>query len=398
MKILAVLPRFPYPLEKGDKLRAYHQLRLLAQNNEIYLFCTTHSYPSQSDIHEVKQFCRDIHVVRLCRLGSCFRAVAYFVTGRSMQIGYWNASKARRNFVSYLRSVAPDVIYCQMIRTLSWVQSAECPKVLDFQDALSLNTNRRADRCNPLLKPIFRLEAKRIHSVELSALRQFDSLTIISQPDKEALANGTPLSQNIHIVTNGIDTDHFSPLTSNVSTDIVFCGNMQYEPNVTASRFLVEKVMPIVWKELPNAIVTLAGANPSLLVRRLQSDKVRVTGWVEDIRPCYASARIFVAPMMSGSGMQNKLLEAMSMGVPCITTSIANKPLGATIDNEILVGDTPEQLAKHIVTLLNDPSQRARLVAAATDFVHSHYSWHTSVNQLQSILTHAVENHNSPNL
>ena len=119
-------------------------------------------------------------------------------------------------------------------------------------------------------------------------------------------------------------------------------------------------------------------------------DRVTVTGFVDDIRECYASARIFAAPMQTGSGLQNKLLEAMAMGLPCVTTSIANDSLQATLDTEILVGDTAQEFATHIINLLRNDEQRNELAANGTVFVHKNYSWETAGEKLEEVLRGVV--------
>ena len=168
---------------------------------------------------------------------------------------------------------------------------------------------------------------------------------------------------------------------------------MQYKPNIDAARYLVGEVMPIVWRTHPQATVVLAGATPKASVRQLASDRVKVTGSVIDIRPCYAQSKVFVAPMRIGSGLQNKLLEAMSMGIPCVTTPLANDSLEAVDGNEVLIGRDAGQLAAAIVRLLDDEGLRNTLAANANRFVHQHFSWEAMGGQLEAVLRKAIENH-----
>ena len=172
--------------------------------------------------------------------------------------------------------------------------------------------------------------------------------------------------------------------------EVVFCGNMQYGPNIDASRYLVNEIMPLVWVSHPTARVVLAGATPSASVRSLACDRVRVNGSVRDIRPCYAASRIFVAPMRIGSGLQNKLLEAMAMGIPCVTTPVANNALDATVGKDVLVGNDANELAQCIVRLLDDDALRDRMSSEALTFVREKYSWHSMCKRLESVLANAV--------
>ena len=388
MKILVVLPRFPYPLEKGDKLRAYYQIKELSNHNEVYLFCVSHSKVLPEHIEQLRPFCRDIKVVHSPRLVNYKNVVRNYIYTKSLQIGYWDSLKARRSYKKFERQVMPDVLYSQMVRTMPLVSRSVVPKVMDFQDALSMNAERRMDTAHGFWRYVLHYEFKMLRSTEYNAFKIFDALTIISENDSDAIPHRK--NGDIHVVPNGVDFDFFKPLEREKRYDIVFCGNMHYEPNVRASRYLVERVMPLVWEEFPKAKLLLAGAYPKHKVSKLAGDRVTVSGYVDDIRESYASARIFAAPMQTGSGLQNKLLEAMAMGLPCVTTSIANDSLHAEEGEEVLVGNSAQEFAAHLIDLLRSEEKRDRLAAGGTAFVHRNYSWETAGEKLEEVLKQVV--------
>lgn len=396
MKILVALPRFPYPLEKGDKLRAYNQIKELSKNNEIYLFCVSHTKVLPEHVEQLRPYCQDICCVNSPKLANYKNIVRNYLHTKSLQIGYWDSRKARKAVKEFVRKVRPDVIYSQMVRTMPWISRLPYPKVMDYQDALSMNTERRMDQTRGLWHYILHFEFKMLRSTEYNAFKIFDALTIISEPDSDAIPR--PKNGEIHIIPNGVDFDFFdrtklpSPAGAAPKWDIVFCGNMGYEPNVHAAQYLVKEVMPLVWKEVPGTTVLLAGANPKHGVSNLASDKVSVSGYVADIRECYAASSIFVAPMLTGSGLQNKLLEAMAMQLPCVTTSIANDSLGARDGSEVLIGDNAEAFAAHIVSLLRDADKRASLAQSGRQYALDHFSWETSCQQLEAVLKSVVNN------
>lgn len=391
MKILVVLPRFPWPLDKGDKLRAYHQVVELSKRHEIYLFAVSHRRVEPEQVEALEPYCREIRVVHLNRLVCGLNILRNWFSSKSLQMGYWNTKRSKRACKAFARKVQPDVIYSQMVRTMPLVARLPFRKVMDFQDALSMNTERRMEQSRGLWHYLLHFEFKMLRSSEYKAFSVFDALTIISEVDSEAI----PHKKNgeIHIVPNGVDFDYFNTnaLTrSDVNAfSLCFCGNMAYAPNVDAARYLVNEVMPLVWSRIPSATLLLAGADPKPSVRALASKLVTVSGRLDDIREAYASSQIFVAPMRLGSGLQNKLLEAMAMRVPCVTTSIANTPLGAVDGQEILVGDTPEALADALVRLLESQELRDSIAAAGNRFVTTHYSWSSAVEPLEKLL-HAV--------
>ncbi len=393
MKILVILPRFPFPLEKGDKLRAYNQIRVLAKHNDIYLFCLSHNNVDEQSLDEMRQYCKEICIARISKFGGALRVVRNLFGVRSLQIGYWDSRKAQKLCRSFEERVNPDVIYAQMIRTLKYAAHSPRPKVLDFQDALSMNLERRMVNYRGLRYFALHYEFKMLRSAEYNATGIFDALTIISEPDSAAIPQRKDTA--IHIVPNGVDFEYFHPMPTVKECDVVFCGNMQYKPNVDASRYLVNNIMPIVWKRYPQARVMLAGATPKASVRQLAGPLVTVTGSVEDIRPCYAKSKIFIAPMRLGSGLQNKLLEAMAMGIPCVTTSIANDSLHASDRHEVLIGNDAQQLADCIIQLLDNPDLGKQLVENASVFVRQNFSWEASGLQLESILLSAIEHHDN---
>ena len=387
MRILVLLPRFPYPLDKGDKLRAYHQIAELSKRHEVYLFALSHTKVNHDDYDHLHKYYTAIDYVQIHWWESAWGIIKAIFAGQPLQLGYWNSTQARHAYNQWEKQVQPDVVYCQMVRTIPTVKDSSCRKVLDFQDALSLNTRRRMERSHGLWRLILRYEYKALQRTEQQALSFFSQTTIISATDRNAI------SPSVNIVPNGVDTNYFSTKQSTPSKKhtIVFTGNMSYAPNVDAARWLVKEIMPLVWKQCPYGVnVLIAGADPKPAVKALAGPKVTVSGRLDDIREAYASAKIFVAPMRIGSGMQNKLLEAMSMGLPCVTTTLAATPLGATNWEHLLVGDNAEELADLIVKLgieeLHDT-----IAEGGNRFVKENYSWPAAVQPLENILNAQLE-------
>ena len=391
MKILVVLPRFPYPLEKGDKLRAYHQIVQLAKRHEVYLFAISHTAVSPEQRAALEPYCKEICIVNPPRWVSYKNVLRNYFCTKSLQLGYWDSKRARRACKAFIAQVDPDVIYNQMVRTMPLVARVDCPKVMDFQDALSLNTERRMEQSKGLWRHILHFEFKMLRSAEYKAMRIFDRLTIISEADRDAIPHS--MSDSIRVVPNGVDLDYFSRATTEGNVDLVFCGNMQYEPNIDAAEYLVKEVMPLVWEHRPETTLTLAGATPKKSVLALASDRVNVTGTVDDIRPYYAAAKVFVAPMRIGSGLQNKLLEAMAMGTPCVTTPLAGDTLGAIDGRQLLLGSTAQELADSILHLLADRTRRVLMADEAHRFVQHNYTWDKIGDQLETILNEAANRH-----
>lgn len=384
MKIFVLLPRFPYPLEKGDKLRAYNQLKYLSKNHEIHL-CALSDIPVDNKyIEPVASFCTSVHIVKLNRFSIFLNLICAFFWGKPLQVGYFYNRKAKKKIHQLIAEIKPDHIYCQLIRVAQYVKAVNIPKTLDYQDVLSKGVERRIQKSPFYWKLVLRLEYKRLLKYEHEVFSWFDNKTIISKPDRDFIPH--PDKDKIEIIINGVDTDFFKPMTVEKEYDLVFIGNMGYPPNVNASEYLVKEILPIVRQKKPNIKLTLAGATPHASVLALKSVNVHVTGWVEDIRECYAKAKIFIAPMQIGTGLQNKLLEAMAMKIPSITSPLANFALEAKDGLEILIGNSPQEYADHIIQLLENDELNKTIANNGYAFVHRNYNWDAATNKLEILI------------
>ena len=146
------------------------------------------------------------------------------------------------------------------------------------------------------------------------------------------------------------------------------------------------KILPEILAQKPGLRLLIAGANPHLRVLVLKSEHVEVSGWVPDMRECYASARIFIAPMQIGTGLQNKLLEAMAMQVPCITSPLAFQALNAREGEDILVAQTPKEYAAHIMTLLGNPEKAKKIALSGYELVHNNFNWEKETAKLDKLI------------
>ncbi|MFH1118460.1 MAG: glycosyltransferase [Bacteroidota bacterium] len=380
MKLLVILPRFPYPIEKGDKLRAFHQIRILSVSFDIILVAISHDKVNQTDIDKVKPFCKSIIIVRQRWFAIIYNLLRAVFNGWPLQAGYYYSSRAQHKIDQLIESEKPDHLYCQLLRTAAYARHFKGPKTLDYQDVFSKGVERRIPTAGPFMKPLLRLEFKRLQHYEKLLFNLFDNKTIISEPDRNYIIH--PERSKILIVPNGVDRKYFSPGKTTITHELIFTGNMGYPPNVDCAEYLVNKVLPIIHLNFPDARIMLAGASPHSRVRALASDKVTVTGWIDDIRSCYSSAMIFMAPMQIGTGLQNKLLEAMSMRLPCITSTLCNAALGAIDGSDILVADTPEKVAAHAVNLLENQALRTMIAENGFYFSRRNYSWESATEKL----------------
>ena len=390
MKIFVLLPRIPYPLEKGDKLRAFNQIKQLAKHNEIVLCALNdNSQVSEQDAFRALQpYCQSINFIKISKPQIVLGLARAFFKGLPMQCGYFYNRKAAKKINALIEKHKPDMLFGQLLRVAEYIRKKNIPKTIDYQDVFSYGMKRRADIASPITRPIFSMEYKRLKRYEAAIFDDFDVKTIISESDRELIAH--PKKNEILIIPNGVDHEFFAPQEREKKYDIVFTGNMSYAPNVNAVEYLANEILPIVWKQVPNAKMYVAGATPDPKVKKAACDNIIISGWLDDIRDAYAQSRVFIAPMRIGTGLQNKLLEAMSMGLPAITTPLANGSLGAENGKEILVGSNAEELAQHIITLLTDKGKAQQIAQAGFDFTNRVYDWGKATQIMEEAMKDAV--------
>jgi len=386
MKIFVLLSRFPYPLEKGDKLRAFHQIKELSNNHEIVLCALSDEKVSKESIQILSEYCSEIKVIRLYKLGIYFKLLwKQLFSNQSIQVAYFYNNKAQKIIDNLLQKHQPNHIYCQLIRVTEYVRKSDIPKTLDYMDALARGMERRVEEAPFYLRWFLKSETTRLKRYEHFILDDFDNATIISEQDKELIVNIK--NDNIVVVPNGVDYQTYQQKEVEKSYDLIFTGNMAYPPNVDSAVYLANEIMPLVWQQKPKTKLVIVGAKPDAKVKKLSSDKIEVTGWVDDISEYYAKSKIFVAPMQIGTGLQNKLLEAMAMNLPCITSNLANNALNAEPNKSVLIGENPNDYANHIVQLLDNKDLYQKIADNGFQFVKQNYTWQGSTSILEKLIT-----------
>ncbi|MCO6498944.1 MAG: glycosyltransferase [Vicingus serpentipes] len=386
MKIFVLLSRFPYPLEKGDKLRAFHQIKELSKNHEIILCALSDIKVDQKSIAVLSAYCSEIKIIKLSKFKIFWNLLIQLLfTNQSLQVAYFYNKSAQKKIDAYLSKYQPDHIYCQLIRVAEYVKHSSIKKTIDYMDALARGMERRVEYAPFYLKPFLKMEAIRLKRYEHFIFDYFDNHVIISNQDKELIVHLN--NDAIEVVPNGVDYDTYQTKNLPKKYDLIFAGNMAYPPNVDSVLYLVKHIMPLIWKNNPDINLVIAGADPDKKVLQLKSNKVIVTGWVEDISNYYASSKVFIAPMQIGTGLQNKLLEAMAMQLPCITSTLANNALGATNQQNILIGNTPEEYAQHALELLNNNELHQKIASNGNQFVKENYTWEGSTSILEKLIS-----------
>ncbi|HBG70947.1 MAG: hypothetical protein A2W93_03405 [Bacteroidetes bacterium GWF2_43_63] len=382
-KIFVILPRIPWPLEKGDKLRSYYFLKGLSEYYDITLFALYDERYDNDVIEKIKSVTGEYHFFRIHLFSVFLHAVMALFTGKPFQVAYFTSNRLKRAVRKAARNQHPKAVFCQLVRTAQYARGLDCVKILDYQDTLSLGMKRRAASASGVSKMFFKNEGNRLMRYEAMVAGWFDHTLIITDQDLAEL----PVSDaKVHVIPNGVDTQHYTPAEGKIKHAMLFVGNMSYPPNINAMEYFVEYVLPGVVDRIPDAELVIAGAKPHSRVKMLASDHVIVTGWVDDPREYYKCSSLFIAPMQIGTGLQNKLLEAMAMQRPCITTDLANNALGARHGDEILVAEDAHEWIELIVALLKNEDEQKRIAINGRKFVIDKYSWPAQIDKIHQII------------
>lgn len=385
MRIVVITPRFPYPLDKGDKLRAYHHIRLLARHHEVALFALSDKKLAAEHLEQLRPFVRVLHVEYLRPWHIAFSLFKALPAKIPFQAAYHEHKKALKNCRQFIQSFSPDLVYFQLLRTMPYLEAAVgYPLVLDMMDPFAKNLQLRLPYTSTILRSFLEEEEARLDYYERVAFERFMRVAVISARDRDDIRS--PVRNEAYIVPNGIDLQYYKPQSLQKRWDVCFVGSMRYPSNIETALFLSEEVMPRIWAELPEASLVLVGADPPRRIRRLNNQRILVTGRVPDTRPYYGASRVFCAPMFLNTGMQNKILEAMAMELPVVTTKRVNEAIGAEPEGHVLLAEDAENIAKHVVRLLRQPAQAREMGQSARAFVAKHYTWETAGRLLENFV------------
>lgn len=398
MRVLFILPRFPYPLYKGDQLRCYFFLSELSKYHQVHLICLSDIGISENWRVEIAPFCKSIQIINLSKKKIIFNLLKGIFNRKPFQSNYFQSKKFNSAILETIEKEKIEICFFQLIRTASsdLIQSIKrkfpnTKLVLDFMDSLSSGMKKRALLGPWYEKGISRIEANRLINYEYKLGKLFDICTIISKSDWEQLP--PEVKENTRIVPNGVSEGFFQKREKPILIDLrnehypilIFTGNMNYRPNIDAAIYLVKQILPRLNEKYPKTLVYIAGIDPSQEVKFLTSDQVVVTGFVPDLRIYLSKAHIFVSPLFLGSGLQNKLLEGMAMGLPVITTTLTWKSLGGEPDKDLLIADTVDEFIRQITKCLQNPNWALQIGLNGQKYTHENFNWERWGNYLNEI-------------
>lgn len=382
MKILLITPRFPYPALKGDQLIVYNRIKGLSKSFDIILLTFYEKDSDLQGLSEIEKYCEKIIPVKLTKLQSNLNILkGLFDNKLPMQVNYYQSEEFKSWVSKIMKLYKIDLVHAFTLRVAEYTKDLKVPVIHELIDSMQLNLENMVREEKWLKKSLYKIESKRVKHFESHLCKSNKFLSVVSKKDRERIG-----MKHIRVIPNGVDSNTFKPSGNYNRGEIIFSGNMGYLPNVHAVKWFVNECLPTIKQAKPHVKFKIVGASPSSYIRSLHDGKtIFVTGYVDSVAEELNKAQIAVAPMRSGSGLQNKIIEAMACGTPVVTTHNGLEGLFAKIDDEILVADTPNTFSQAVVNLLSDRNLYHDMTKKSLSYIHANHSWESS-NMLVSDL------------
>lgn len=397
MNILFLTSRIPNPYS-GASIRPFHLIKIFSEkyNHKVSLI-SFGSNVSDSDISKLNKQCqkfvliplkdeseKDVAIHTLLNLLSLNNTITKISSNNGIiDPTYYNQVGVQEIIDKFLENNEIDAVYSDSCMA-GYVAKSKLPKIVEPLDIDHVNWfNYFINTRNPLLK--FYWFTRYIQTLyrETQIFKKFDYCVLVTETDKTNIEKNLP---NTKIIPNGVDIDYFYPM--DIKSDelsLVFTGVLNGPKNVEAVLHFYYEIFPIIRTKFPKTLFYVVGKDPHPDILELSKDSsIVVTGFVEDLRPYVAKASIFICPHISGTGIKNKVLEAMAMGKPVVSTSIGALGIDAAYEN-IIIANNPREFANSVLELLSDSELRDKIGKNARKFIEDNFSWDKTANDINQL-------------
>lgn len=381
MNILQLSPRIPFPLTEGGNIGIFNITRQLSRRGAQIYFVAVSGNQNTGSPTELSKLCRDVLVTKTSKKYGVRSAVRNLFSPVPINIEKYHFRQILDEIVRFVNDKQIDLVHVDHLHMayygLALRKVLNVPVVLREHN-LELKIMERFSKSsgNPVFRAYARLQLRKFLNYEPSICSQMDKCVMITEHDRDRLLS---MREDIDaiVIPAGVDTDFFKPTGFAGEEDsIAYLGSLDWLPNIDGLKWFVNKVMPIIVKSNSNVKFYIYGKNASHDVERLNDEKnVFVKGFIEDVREVYKKAKVMVVPLLAGSGIRIKILEAMAAGKAVVTTSIGSEGIMIEPGKNIMIADNSDEFAKKLLTLLDDNELRKSMGSDASSFVRDHYSW-----------------------
>lgn len=388
LRILFLTPRLPYPTIGGDRLKPNFILRHLAKNHDVTLVSLYQGGDlPKSYVREIEKFGIKTHVITLDPFRAGIRTGLNIMGRKPLEIDYYFHPDFKQLIKELDIDNNFDLAFAFFMRTAEYIKDNKIKKILMAEDCRTIYQKRSYEESANIKQKMVRLwEYRKLQKYEPDIVKFFDITTLVSQEDVKSMQELNPGAE-FRLLTNGTDISKFVMPPGNTERHgILFAGKLDVWANELMIKSIINDILPLIREKVPDAELTIAGAKPPQSIMSLKGKGIYICPDVPDMLPYLQNSALFLHPHKGGSGIQNKLLEAMAAGCPVVTTPTGNQGIGAVNGESALIGRTPEELARHAIKVLTDPNYAKSISQKAHELVVSTHSWEAVFGQLDDIL------------
>lgn len=392
-RLVVLAHRVPYPPNKGEKLRTFHQIEALVKNgHEVSVLAP---YENDSELKDAEALAAKFTIDVVCKklphkfirlalavFKNCSFSEANFHS-TSLALAFYDSVQHADSVLVTASSLAPYVL------NLPKNNKANPQLLMDFMDVDSDKWLQYANESGLFKKWLYTREASKIAQLEIATSEKFDTTFVIADTEKKLFESNVVNKGNLKVLGNGIDQALFNPCDKkpSQSTNYLFSGVMDYKPNIDAMLWFVEHCWPAILRSVPHAHLIIAGMNPSTEIAKLDSaPNIEVTGFVDDIKPYFDKSHIFVAPFQIARGVQNKVLQAMACALPVVSTPLGAEGIACKDSVDILLANTAAEFSERCITLANNTNLSREIGQQALTTINTQYAWESVLQPLTQAL------------
>ena len=392
LKVLWLSPGFLHPTNRGGQIRTLEILRHLHLRHEIH-FLGLHDGTSEA-IQKSGEYCSKVWPVPyiLAPKNSAkflVQSLRGFVSREPVVVARKQSPEMRQLARQLLKQHSYDRVVCDFLTSTINLPPSE-PFILFEHNVETQIWQRYAEGAGPKRRWYFLRQAECVREFERAACVRASRVIAVSKADAELLGELHGIS-NVDVVPTGVDAAYFakpSTITREAGSGLVFCGSMDWRPNVDGILWFVREVLPIIQRQQPSCTLTIVGRKPEPAIRQLaaKNSLIRVTSTVDDVRPYLWAGRVSIVPLHSGSGTRLKIYESMASEVPVVSTTVGAEGLEVMSPHNIRIADTAESFAEACLVLLENDAEHKRQARAAEQLVRERFSWRQAADRFDEIL------------
>lgn len=336
----------------------------------------------------------EVFVTQINPLRAGLKSISSLFNRFPLEIAYYTQPEFRAIVNKLIKERNFELCFAFFMRTAEYIKNLKCKKILMAEDCRMLYQKRSYEESSNLVQKTVRwYEWKKLKHYEPEIVNHFDAVTLVSNEDIEAMKKQNPRA-NYRLLTNGVDITTYLPPKEARREGILFAGKLDVWANVLMLQTIITKILPEIRREIPNIEFNVVGANPTASIISLcKSDKnINLISNVPEMLPYLQNAALFLHPHAGGSGIQNKLLEAMACGCPVVTTPSGMQGINGRDGIEVLIGKTPEELAFNAVRVLKDKYLFEKITANARALIERKHSWYVIYDALDNIIFELFDN------